>query len=50
MLTTGSTLNAAYVTSVRHFVVELSNGMEVPVPERRFAEVNREISLRLENA
>lgn len=43
-------VNAACVTSVRHFVVELSNGMEVPVPERRFAEVNREISLRLGTA
>lgn len=43
-------VNAAHITGVRHFAVELSNGMDVPVPERRFDDVSREISLRLENA
>lgn len=40
-------VNAAHVLRLRRFALELSNGMEVPVPERRFTAVQRELSLRL---
>lgn len=40
-------VNAAHVLRLRRFALELSNGMEVPIPERHFAAVQRELSLRL---
>lgn len=39
-------VNTAHISGMRRFVLELSDGTEIPVPERRYGEVRREIALR----
>lgn len=39
-------VNTAHISGMRRFVLELSDGTEIPVPERRYGEIRREIALR----
>lgn len=39
-------VNTAHISGMRKFTLELSDGTEIPIPERRYGEVRREIALR----
>ena len=39
-------VNTAHISGMRKFMLELSDGTEIPIPERRYGEVRREIALR----
>lgn len=39
-------VNTAHISGMRKFMLELSDGTEIPIPERRYTEVRREIALR----
>ena len=39
-------VNTAHISGMRKFMLELSDGTEIPIPERRYIEVRREIALR----
>lgn len=39
-------VNTVHISGMRKFALELSDGTEIPVPERRYTEVRREIALR----
>lgn len=39
-------VNTAHIVGIRKYVLQLSDGSEIPIPERRYAEVRREIALR----
>lgn len=39
-------VNTAHIVGIRKYMLELSDGTEIPIPERRYTEVRREITLR----
>ena len=39
-------VNTAHISGMRKYALQLSDGTEIPIPERRYAEVRREIALR----
>lgn len=39
-------VNTAHISGMRKYTLQLSDGSEIPIPERRYAEVRREIALR----
>lgn len=39
-------VNTAQVRGIRKYAFELSDGTELPIPERRYTDVRREIALR----
>lgn len=39
-------VNTAHIVGIRKYVLQLSDGSEIPIPERRYTEVRREIALR----
>lgn len=39
-------VNTAHISGMRKYMLELSDGAEIPIPERRYSEVRREIALR----
>ena len=40
-------VNAAQVTGIRKFMLELADGTQIPIPERRYGVVRREMALRV---
>ena len=40
-------VNTAHVTGMRRFTLDLSDGTQLPIPERKYDEVRREITLRV---
>ncbi|MBM6905794.1 LytTR family transcriptional regulator [Collinsella tanakaei] len=40
-------VNAAQVSGIRKFTLELSDGTQIPIPERRYSIVRREMALRV---
>lgn len=41
-------VNTAHITSVERYELTLVDGTKLPIPEQRFSQVRREISLRIE--
>lgn len=39
-------VNTAHIVGIRKYVLQLSDGSEIPIPERRYTEVRRDIALR----
>lgn len=40
-------VNTEHVTGIRRFAITMSNGTEIPIPERRYTEICRELSMRV---